>query len=88
MVEWTDRNEKVDVLVVDPPRKGLAKAFVDAVLTMKPERMVYVSCNPATLARDLKLLHEGGYDVIKAQPVDMFPQTHHVETVVSLSLNK
>ncbi|MFC6464125.1 23S rRNA (uracil(1939)-C(5))-methyltransferase RlmD [Marinilactibacillus sp. GCM10026970] len=84
MVEWNNRNDSVDVLVVDPPRKGLAKEFVDAVLVMKPKKMVYVSCNPATLARDLKLLHEGGYEVVQAQPVDLFPQTHHIETVVQL----
>lgn len=77
----------VDVVVVDPPRKGLSKAFIDAVLTMQPERMVYVSCNPSTLARDLKRLDEGGYTVEKAQPVDMFPQTYHIETVVLLTKN-
>jgi 23S rRNA (uracil1939-C5)-methyltransferase len=75
----------VDVVVVDPPRKGLAKEFIEAVLKMKPERMVYVSCNPSTLARDLKLLNEGGYTVEKAQPVDMFPQTYHIETIVKLT---
>lgn len=86
--DWLVRKAKegltVDVVVVDPPRKGLALAFIDAVLTMKPERMVYVSCNPSTLARDLKLLHEGGYKVEKVQPVDMFPQTHHIECVIGM----
>lgn len=87
--DWLVRKAKegltVDVVVVDPPRKGLAPAFIDAVLTMKPERMVYVSCNPSTLARDLKLLHEGGYKVEKVQPVDMFPQTHHIESIALLT---
>src|SRR5699024_161907 len=76
---------KVDVVVVDPPRKGLAPEFIDAVLEMQPERMVYVSCNPSTLARDLKLLNEGGYTITKVQPVDMFPQTYHVECVALMS---
>lgn len=76
---------EVDVVVVDPPRKGLAPEFIASVLEMKPERMVYVSCNPNTLARDLKLLHEGGYRIDKVQPVDMFPQTYHIETVVQLT---
>lgn len=78
----------VDVVVVDPPRKGLAKEFIDAVLEMKPERMVYVSCNPSTLARDLKLLHEGGYKLEEVQPVDMFPQTYHIEVVCRLTRNE
>src|SRR5690625_4464240 len=85
LVEKAKAGLKVDVVVVDPPRKGLAKEFIDAVLEIQPERMVYVSCNPSTLARDLKLLNEGGYTITKVQPVDMFPQTYHVETVVLLS---
>lgn len=85
IVKEANQGKTADVIVVDPPRKGLANEFVDAVLTMKPKKMVYVSCNPATLARDLKLLHEGGYEVKKVQPVDMFPQTHHIEAVVQLT---
>ena len=84
MVEWAKEGRKADVLVVDPPRKGLDERFIDAALEMQPERIVYVSCNPSTLARDLKLFAEGGYTVEKAQPVDLFPQTIHIETVVSL----
>ena len=75
---------KVDVVVVDPPRKGLAPEFIDSVLEIQPERVVYVSCNPSTLARDLKLFDEGGYKVEEVQPVDMFPQTHHIESVTKL----
>lgn len=82
MLEWSKEKREADLLVVDPPRKGLEKQFIDAVLQMQPTKMVYVSCNPATLARDLALLAEGGYDVKQVQPVDLFPQTPHVECVV------
>lgn len=74
-----------DVIVVDPPRKGCDEACLDAVLKMKPERIVYVSCDSATLARDLKTLCAGGYEVKKVRAVDMFPMTVHVETVCLLS---
>lgn len=74
-----------DVIVVDPPRKGCDEKLLQTMLGMQPERIVYVSCGPATLARDLKILCEGGYEVKRIRPVDMFPQTVHVETVVLLS---
>ena len=73
-----------DVVVVDPPRKGCARSCIDAILTLSPKRVVYVSCDPATLARDIKIFREGGYDLVKATPVDMFPHSSHVETVVLL----
>ena len=73
-----------DVIVVDPPRKGLAADVIDAVVSMGPERVVYVSCDPATLGRDMKLFSEKGYALQRAAAVDMFPRTHHVETVVKL----
>ena len=76
---------RADVIVVDPPRKGCERSVLDTMIRMKPERIVYVSCDPATLARDLKILREGGYEVKSVQPVDMFPQTVHVETVALLS---
>lgn len=85
LVEKANTGLEVDVVVVDPPRKGLTTEFINAVLEIQPERMVYVSCNPSTLARDLKLLAEGGYNIEQAQPVDMFPQTYHIETVVLLT---
>ncbi|TVP92049.1 23S rRNA (uracil(1939)-C(5))-methyltransferase RlmD [Alkalibacterium sp.] len=84
MLDWSSKGRTADLLVVDPPRKGLDGQFIDAVLTMQPKKMVYVSCNPSTLARDLALLVEGGYTVEQVQPVDMFPQTSHVESVVLL----
>jgi len=73
-----------DVICVDPPRKGLAPGVTDILADMAPERIVYVSCDPATLARDVKLLSQRGYAVRKAEAVDLFPRTHHVESVVLL----
>ncbi|MGI6266534.1 MAG: 23S rRNA (uracil(1939)-C(5))-methyltransferase RlmD [Candidatus Metalachnospira sp.] len=77
--------KKADVIFLDPPRKGVEPAVVDAVSGMNPDRIVYVSCDPATLARDLRLFEEKGYKAEEAQPVDMFCQTSAVETVVLLS---
>ena len=71
-------------MILDPPRAGVHPDVIRALLGAKPERMVYVSCNPATQARDLAMLAEG-YRVERVQPVDMFPHTHHVENVVQLS---
>ncbi len=76
---------KADVVVVDPPRKGCDEALLDTILKMSPDRMVYVSCDSATLARDLKILCQESYRIEKVQPVDLFPHTVHVETVVLLS---
>lgn len=80
-------NGRPDVMIVDPPRAGMHQDVVDVILNAEPERIVYVSCNPATQARDLALLH-AKYDVEAVQPVDMFPHTHHVENVVALSLRR
>ena len=74
-----------DVIVLDPPRKGCDPALIDTVVTMAPARVVYVSCDPATLARDLKLFTEKGYTVKSVQPVDLFPRTAHCENVASLT---
>lgn len=74
-----------DVIVVDPPRKGLAADVIDAIATMTPKRVVYVSCDPATLGRDVKLFTQKGYALKQAAAVDMFPRTHHCESVVMLS---
>nr|WP_187698744.1 23S rRNA (uracil(1939)-C(5))-methyltransferase RlmD [Paenibacillus alvei] len=81
---WKEQGVTPDVIVVDPPRKGCDPALLDTMLAMRPERMVYVSCNPSTLARDLQVLAGGGYRVVEVQPVDMFPQTTHVEAVVGM----
>lgn len=75
---------KADILVVDPPRKGCDGELLETIMDMKPERVVYVSCDPATMARDLKVLRKGGYEVKEVQPVDMFGHTVHVETVTVL----
>lgn len=74
-----------DVIVVDPPRKGCDGVCLETMLKMQPERIVYVSCDSATLARDLKVLCEGGYELCKVRAVDQFGNTTHVETVVLLS---
>src|SRR5690606_21816905 len=72
-----------DVIITDPPRDGMHKDVVEQILNIAPSRVVYVSCNSATQARDLQLM-DSMYKVTKVQPVDMFPQTHHVENVVFL----
>jgi 23S rRNA (uracil1939-C5)-methyltransferase len=84
--EWYDNGISADVLVVDPPRKGCDEALLDTILAMKPKKVVYVSCNPATLARDLRILEDGGYKTTEIQPVDMFPQTMHCEAVAKIEL--
>ena len=79
----TNDGVKFSTVFVDPPRKGLDKKFVDTLLKLEPKKIVYVSCDPETLARDIKLLLEK-YRVDIVQPVDMFPMTFHVESVVGL----
>ncbi|MNO40567.1 23S rRNA (uracil-C(5))-methyltransferase RlmCD [compost metagenome] len=83
---WKEQGVKPDVIVVDPPRKGCDPRLLDTILAMKPERVVYVSCNPSTLARDLRVLEDGGYKTVEVTPVDMFPHTTHIESVALLEL--
>ncbi|OCA82674.1 MULTISPECIES: 23S rRNA (uracil(1939)-C(5))-methyltransferase RlmD [unclassified Bacillus (in: firmicutes)] len=83
---WYEEGITADVLVVDPPRKGCDENLLNTIAEMKPKKVVYVSCNPATLARDLMYLEEHGYQTVEVQPVDMFPQTMHVECVAKLVL--
>lgn len=79
-----NKGVKADVVVVDPPRKGCDKKLLDAITNIDAKKIVYVSCDPSTLGRDLAILEENGYKTLEVQPVDMFPNTAHVETVVSL----
>ena len=76
--------ERADVIFMDPPREGSTPQFIESVARMAPKRVVYVSCNPVTLARDLELLTRKGYKVESSTPVDMFPHSEHVEAIVSL----
>lgn len=82
-----DINERPDVLVCDPPRAGMHKNVVSKIMELSPEKIVYVSCNPATMARDISIFKEK-YEVKRVQPVDMFPHTHHIEAVAELCLKK
>ncbi len=75
---------EADLLIVDPPRKGLHRDFIDRVLDKHVPKMIYVSCNVATLARDLKFLESGGYNIVETTPLDMFPQTSHIESITLL----
>lgn len=82
--KYQEEQISADVIVVDPPRKGCDSAVLETMLKIRPKRIVYISCDPATLARDLKILCEGRYKLQKVQPVDMFPHTTHVENVALL----
>ena len=85
MPRWAKQGLKTDVVFVDPPRKGLTPEFIDATVKTGPEKVVYISCNPATMVRDLQLFQEQGYEFDRIDPVDMFPQTPHVEAVTVLT---
>ncbi len=84
MEALADEGESADVVFMDPPRAGSSKKFIESLAKMAPERIVYISCNPETLARDLQLIIKKGYAVRTIQPVDMFPHTNHIECVVQL----
>ena len=83
--EHPGEHARADVIVVDPPRKGCERSVLDTMVQMEPERIVYVSCDSATLARDVKYLRENGYEIRKVKATDMFPMSVHVETVCLLS---
>lgn len=84
MPKWAEKGMQVDIIFVDPPRKGLTPEFIEAAAKTNPKKIVYISCNPATLVRDLQEFQKLGYTFDQIDPVDMFPQTPHVEAVTVL----
>lgn len=84
MVDLAGKGEKIDAVIMNPPRAGSDEMFLSSMCSLSPEKIIYISCNPETLARDLGYLEKNGYKVKKIQPVDMFPQTKHVEVVTLL----
>ena len=84
LVEYA-KNAKADVVIMDPPRSGSTPEFLNSLLKIKPDRIVYISCGPDTQARDIKVLVKGGYKVTACQPFDLFPHTEHVENICLLS---
>ena len=85
MTDLAEKNEKIDVVFMDPPRSGSSEEFLTSLLRLSPRKVIYVSCNPETLMRDLQFLTKRGYQMEKGVGVDMFPMTVHVETVCLLS---
>lgn len=85
MEKMAANGERADVVFTDPPRAGCSKQFLNALIALSPKKIVYISCNPETLARDLYFLTQNGYAATKLQPVDMFPYTRHIENVVCLT---
>lgn len=79
-----EKKEKANLIVLDPPRAGATRKIIDRVIALSPEKILYVSCNPTTLARDLGWLKEGGYSLNRLQPIDMFPHTYHIETIAEM----
>ena len=88
MTVMAEAGQKADVVFTDPPRAGCSREFLASLLQLAPKKIIYISCNPETQERDLKVLTRNGYKVKKIRPVDMFPWTRHVETVVLLSREK
>ena len=85
MSQMAEEGESADVVFMDPPRSGSDEKFMSSVVQLSPRKIVYVSCGPETLARDLKYLTRHGYNAVTAVPVDMFPATNHCESIVLLS---
>ena len=85
MVELAKQKQKIDCVIMDPPRAGSTQAFIESIKVLQPRQVIYVSCDPSTQARDLKMFNKIGYKSRDVYPVDMFPHTNHIETVVLLS---
>ena len=85
MVNLAKSHQHVDAVIMDPPRKGSDERFINSLLRLSPKKIIYISCNPDTLTDDLKLILKGKYNITYIQPVDMFPHTSHVETIVCLT---
>ena len=88
MEQAAEEGQRADVVFLDPPRAGSSRKFLESLLVLSPKKLVYISCNPETQERDLRFLTQKGYEVKAVQPVDMFPHTNHVETVVQLVRKK
>jgi len=84
--EFASRAANIDLLVLDPPRSGCDSSVLKVISTLRPQKVIYISCNPATQARDIKYLRECGYDLLSLLPLDMFPQTEHIEVIGHLAL--
>lgn len=85
MVKLADENKKIDLVIMDPPRAGSDEKFLSSLVKLSPEKVVYISCNPITQERDLRYMVKNGYEVKEIQPVDMFPQTGHVESIILMT---
>lgn len=84
-LKWLlEKKEKTDLIVLDPPRSGATKKIIERIIAFSPEKIIYISCNPSTLARDLEMLREGGYILSRLQPIDMFPHTYHIEAIAEM----
>ena len=85
MVKLADENKKIDLVIMDPPRAGSDEKFLSSLVKLSPEKVVYISCNPITQERDLRYMVKNGYEVKEIRPVDMFPQTNHVESIILMT---
>ena len=85
LYKWVQRGEKVEVIIIDPPRRGCSREVLKNIIKIKPEQILYVSCDMPTLARDIKYITQNGYNIEEVQPIDMFPHTSHIECLVHLT---